>query len=43
MAIRLNSALATGLLAVVALTLGCSERQAPLAGVLADVSASSAS
>ena len=43
MAIRLNSALATGLLAVVALTLGCSERHTPLAGVLADVSASPAS
>src|SRR6266566_1696416 len=42
MAIRLNSALATGLLAVAALTLGCSERHTPLAGVLADVSASSA-
>src|SRR6266566_4582608 len=43
MAIRLNSALATGLLAVVALTLGCSERHTPLAGALADVSASPAS
>src|SRR3989449_8221025 len=43
MAIRLNSALATGLLAVAALTLGCSERHTPLAGVLADVSASPAS
>jgi len=42
MAIRLNTALATGLLAAAALTLGCSERQPPLAGVLADVSTSSA-
>src|SRR4029077_3659420 len=42
MAIRLNTALGTGLLAVAALTLGCSERQPPLAGVLADVSTSSA-
>jgi len=43
MAIRLNTALATGLLAAAALTLGCSERHTPLAGVLADVSTSSAS
>src|SRR5258706_920579 len=41
MAIRLNTALGTGLLAAAALTLGCSERQPPLAGVLADASASS--
>ena len=40
MAIRLNTALATGLLAVAALTLGCSERHAPLAGILADATAS---
>jgi len=43
MAIRLNTALGTGLLAAAALTLGCSERHTPLTGVLADVSASSAS
>src|SRR5881409_3553149 len=43
MAIRLNTALGTGLLAAAALTLGCSERHTPPAGVLADVSASSAS
>ena len=42
MAIRLNTALGTGLLAAAALTLGCSERHTPLAGVLADVSTSSA-
>ena len=42
MTIRLNRALGTGLLAAAALTLGCSERQPPLAGVLADASASSA-
>ena len=40
MAIRLNTALATGLLAAAALTLGCSERHAPLAGILADATAS---
>ena len=39
MTIRLNTALGTGLLAAAALTLGCSERHAPLAGVLADASA----
>ena len=39
MTIRLNTALGTGLIAAAALTLGCSERQAPLAGVLADASA----
>src|SRR5712691_1420684 len=43
MAIRLNTALGTGLLAAAALTLGCSERHTPLAGVLADASTSSAS
>src|SRR2546426_10171235 len=43
MAIRLNSALATGLLAVAALTLGCSERHTPLAGVLGGGSGSPAS
>ncbi len=43
MAIRLNRALATGLLAAAALTLGCSERHAPLAGVLADATASTSS
>jgi len=43
MAIRLNTALGTGLLAAAALTLGCSERQPPLAGVLADVSAAPSS
>ena len=42
MTTRLNTALGTGLLAAAALTLGCSERQPPLAGVLADVSTSSA-
>ena len=42
MTIRLNAALGTGLLAAAALTLGCSERQPPPAGVLADASASSA-
>ena len=39
MTIRLNTALGTGLIAAAALTLGCSERHAPLAGVLADASA----
>jgi hypothetical protein len=39
MTIRLNTALGTGLLAAAALTLGCSERHGPLAGVLADASA----
>jgi len=43
MAIRLNTALGTGLLAAAALTLGCSERHTPLPGVLADVTASPAS
>ena len=43
MAIRSNGALGTGLLAVAALTLGCSERHTPLPGVLADVTASPAS
>ncbi|HXL33519.1 MAG TPA: choice-of-anchor P family protein [Gemmatimonadales bacterium] len=43
MAIRLNTVLGTGLLAAAALTLGCSERNTPLAGMLADASASSAS
>src|SRR5213592_3635260 len=43
MAIRLNTALGTGVLAAAALTLACSERHTPLAGVLADVSASPAS
>ena len=43
MVIRLNTALGTGLLAAAALTLGCSERHTPLAGVLADASASPAS
>jgi hypothetical protein len=43
MAIRLNTALGAALLAAAALTLGCSERQPPLAGVLADASPSSAS
>jgi hypothetical protein len=43
MAIRLNTALGTGLLAAAALTLGCSERHTPLAGVLADATTSSAS
>ena len=42
MVIRLNTALGTGLLAAAALTLGCSERHTPLAGVLADASASPA-
>jgi len=42
MTTRLNTMLGTGLLAAAALTLGCSERQPPLAGVLADVSTSSA-
>jgi len=43
MAIRLNTALGTGLLAAAALTLGCSERHTPLPGALADVTASPAS
>jgi hypothetical protein len=43
MAIRLKTALGTGLLAAVALALGCSERNTPLAGVLADATTSSAS
>jgi len=43
MAIRLNTALGTGLLAAAALTLGCSERHTSLAGVLADATTSSAS
>src|SRR5438046_6132168 len=43
MAIRLNTALGTGLRAAAALTLGCSERHTPLPGVLADVTASPAS
>jgi hypothetical protein len=43
MAIRLNTALGTGLLAAAALTLGCSEGHTPLPGVLADVTASPAS
>ncbi len=43
MAIRLNTALATGLLAAAALTLGCSERHDPLAGILADATASPSS
>jgi len=43
MAIRLNTTLRVGLLAAATLMLGCSERNAPLTGVLADVSASSAS
>src|SRR2546422_3922608 len=43
MVIRLNTALGTGLLAAAALTLGCSERHTPLAGALADASASAAS
>jgi hypothetical protein len=43
MTIRLNTALGTGLLAAAALTLGCSERHTPLAGVLADATTSSAS
>ena len=43
MAIRLNTALGPGLLVAATLTLGCSERHTPLAGVLADVSTSSAS
>jgi hypothetical protein len=42
MTTRLNTALGTGLLAAAALTLGCSDRQPPLAGVLADISTSSA-
>jgi len=41
MAIRLNTALGTGLLAAAALALGCSERNTPLAGVLADATTSS--
>jgi len=43
MAIRLKTALGTGLLAAAALALGCSERNTPLAGVLADATTSSAS
>ena len=43
MAIRLNTALGTGVLAAAALTLACSERHTPLAGVLADVSAAPSS
>jgi len=42
MAIRLKTALGTGLLAAAALALGCSERNTPLAGVLADATTSSA-
>src|SRR5436190_1151849 len=43
MAIRLNTALGTSLLAAAALTLGCSERHEPLAGILADATASPSS
>jgi len=43
MAIRLKTVLGTGPLAAVALALGCSERNTPLAGVLADATTSSAS
>src|SRR5690242_2358602 len=43
MTIRLKTALGTGLLAAAALALGCSERNTPLAGVLADATTSSAS